>query len=303
MTRAFGEEELKAFLARERGRVEVALHEAISRLLPRIPESYRPAVQYGVTSGGKRLRPILCVAAYQASGGRAEGIYSLAVSLELIHAYSLMHDDLPCMDDADLRRGEATAHILHGEAPTTIGGALLIPGAALHAYEAARALHLPEKGCARLVLELCRAAGGGGMVGGQVLDLLGEEKELTAPQLNDLHTRKTGALLRAALRMGGIAAGVDLSTLEGLDRYGEAIGLAFQIADDLLDATSSAQELGKNPSDAVLGKSTYVSLFGVEEAGRKAWELVASAEEALAEGGLTSPELVALARYIVERTR
>ncbi len=303
MSRSLTEGELKAFLAREREKVESALSDALSALLPKIPEPFRGAVQHGVTSGGKRLRPILCVAAYHVSGGRKEEIYPLSVSLELIHAYSLMHDDLPCMDDADLRRGEATTHILHGEAPTTVAGALLLPGAALHAYEAAEAMDLPETACSRLVLELCQASGGGGMVGGQVLDLLGEEQELTAPQLNDLHRRKTGALLRASLRMGGIAAGVDAPTLEGLDKYGESIGLAFQIADDLLDATSSAHELGKNPSDAELGKSTYVSLFGVEEAHRKARGLVESAEEALIQAGLVSPELVALARYIVERKR
>lgn len=303
MSRSLPQGELKAFLARERDKVEIALAGALSALLPKIPVPFRGSVEHGVTSGGKRLRPILCVAAYRASGGTRDGIYPLSVSLELIHAYSLMHDDLPCMDDADLRRGEATTHIVHGEAPTTVSGALLIPGAALHAYRAAKAMELPEEACSRLVVELCRASGGGGMVGGQVLDLLGEVEELTAPQLNDLHRRKTGALLRAALRMGGIAAEVDAPALQGLDKYGESIGLAFQIADDLLDATSSAQELGKNPSDAELGKSTYVSLFGVEEAHRKARGLVESAQEALADSGLVSPELVALARYIVERTR
>jgi geranylgeranyl diphosphate synthase type II len=141
------------------------------------------------------------------------------------------------------------------------------------------------------------------MVGGQLLDLLGEDKELSKPELDDLHRRKTGALLRASLRMGGIASGAAPEALEGLDRYGEAIGLAFQIADDLLDATASAQELGKNPSDAELGKSTYVSLFGISEATRMAEELVEDAVGALRSGGVDSPELEALARYIVERKR
>jgi geranylgeranyl pyrophosphate synthase len=243
------------------------------------------------------------VAAYRAVGGTGEGIYRLAVSLELIHAYSLMHDDLPCMDDADLRRGEPTTHKVHGESSTTVAGALLIPAAALHAYESARIMGLPEEEGRLLVEELSRASGGGGMVGGQFLDLLGEDQEVSAEELDDLHRRKTGALLRASLRMGGIAAGATPEELTALDRYGEAIGLAFQIADDLLDATSSAQELGKNPSDADLGKSTYVSLFGIEEAGRKAREQVTVAVTALADGGLASRELDALARYIVERDR
>jgi geranylgeranyl pyrophosphate synthase len=182
-------------------------------------------------------------------------------------------------------------------------GALLIPAAVLQAWEGAGAIGLPEETRRELVEELTRAAGGGGMVGGQVLDLLGEEGSPTAEELDDLHRRKTGALLRAALRMGGMAAGASPRELEGLDKYGEAVGLAFQIADDLLDATSSAEDLGKNPSDAELGKSTYVSLFGVEEAGRKARELVAESVTSLREGGIDAPELEALARYIVERKR
>ena len=294
---------LRGFLSHEREQVEIALEGAVANLLPRIPEGFGPALRHGVTSGGKRLRPILCVAAYRAAGGGDGGIYGLAVSLELIHAYSLMHDDLPCMDSAELRRGEPTTHWIHGDGPTTVAGALLIPAAALQAWEGARAMGLPEEACRTLVEELAQAAGGGGMVGGQVLDLLGEEKTLSAEELDDLHKRKTGALLKASLRMGAIAARATPSQLAGLDGYGESIGLAFQIADDLLDATSSADELGKNPSDAELGKSTYVSLFGVEEAGRKARMLVSHAVEALRECGLEAPELEALARYIVERKR
>ena len=303
MTGCLPKVDLKLFLAQERVTVEAALEEALKGILSRVPQEFRGAVQHGVTSGGKRLRPILCVVAYHAAGGTDEGIYALAVSLELIHAYSLMHDDLPCMDDADLRRGEATTHKIHGEASTCVAGALLIPAAALQAFESAQGMGLPERECRRLVEELSRASGGGGMVGGQVLDLLGEGRDLSAAELDDLHRRKTGALLRASLRMGGIAAGATSGQLEGLDRYGESIGLAFQIADDLLDATSSADELGKNPSDAELGKSTYVSLFGVEAANRKARELVSEALVALEGAGLDSPELAALARYIVERSR
>jgi geranylgeranyl pyrophosphate synthase len=283
--------------------VEETLEEALARILPKVPEAFGPAVRHGVTSGGKRLRPILCVAAYRAVGGADEAIYRLAVSLELIHAYSLMHDDLPCMDNAELRRGEPTTHWIHGDDATTVAGALLIPAAALEAWEGARALGLDGGVGRTLVEELASAAGGGGMVGGQVLDLLGEEKELEAHELDDLHRRKTGALLRAALRMGAIAGEASPKQLEGLDRYGEAIGLAFQIADDLLDATSSAEELGKNPSDAELGKSTYVSLFGVEEAGRRARVLVSEAIQALEGADLDAPELEALARFIVERKR
>ena len=141
------------------------------------------------------------------------------------------------------------------------------------------------------------------MVGGQVLDLLGEEQTLSAPELDRLHRKKTGALLRAALRMGAIAAEADERALGALDAYGEGVGLAFQVADDLLDATSDATALGKIPSDAELGKSTYVTLFGLEEASRQSFQLVEDAIEALRAGGLDAPELEALARYIVERKR
>ncbi len=295
--------DLKEFLARERAQVDEALRDALRALSPAVPVRLRPALRHGVLSGGKRLRPILCVAAYRAAGGTHGDIYPLAVSLELIHAYSLMHDDLPCMDDADLRRGEPTTHQAHGEAETMAAGGLLIPLAARQAWDAAIGMGLGEAVGRRLVAELSKAAGGGGMVGGQVLDLLGEESTLSASELDDLHRRKTGALLRAALLMGGIAARAENKALEALDAYGKAIGLAFQIADDLLDATSSAQALGKVPSDADLGKSTYVTLFGVEEASKKAQALVDDAVGALELGGLTAPELDALARYIVERRK
>jgi geranylgeranyl pyrophosphate synthase len=295
--------ELGRFLAGERSRAQAALQLALRRVLPRVPADLSGALAHGVSSVGKRLRPILCVAAYRAAGGRHEGIHALAASLEMIHAYSLMHDDLPCMDDADLRRGEPTTHKVHGERATTVAGALLIPAAALQAWDAASAMGLPEESGRALVGELMRAAGGGGMVGGQVLDLLGEERALSAEELDDLHRRKTGALLRASLRMGGLAAGASPAVLEALDRYGEAIGLAFQVADDLLDATSTAAALGKNPSDSALGKATYVSLFGVEEASRRARALADHAVDSLREGGLAAPELEALARYVVERER
>ena len=298
-----GAVDLKGFLQAELERVEAALSTSLDVLGGKVPAGFREALQHGVSSGGKRLRPILCVAAYGAAGGRHPEIYSLAISLELIHAYSLMHDDLPCMDDADLRRGEPTTHSVFGEEKTMVAGALLIPAAALQAWEASRRMELPEDVGRSLVGELTRAAGGGGMVGGQVLDLLGEEKSLSGPELDELHRKKTGALLRASLRMGGIAAQAHDQAIRALDRYGEAIGLAFQITDDILDATSTPEALGKNPSDVQLGKSTYVSLFGLQEASRKARALVREAVTSLREGDLVAPELEALAHFIVERKR
>ena len=294
---------LKAYLSSEREKVDRALDSAVEEVLPMIPGPFRAAVRHGVSGGGKRLRPILCATAYRAGGGTRPEVYTLCASLEMIHAYSLMHDDLPCMDDAVLRRGETTTHKACGEYETTIAGALLIPAASLTAYQGALGMGLDEPLARELVTELVTAAGAGGMVGGQVLDLLGEDRALPLDELSDLHRRKTGALLRASLRMGGKAARISHANLEGLDRYGVCIGLAFQIADDVLDATSTAQELGKNPSDADLGKSTYVGFFGIEKARERAQSLVAEAQEALRASHIESPQLDALARYIVERKR
>jgi geranylgeranyl pyrophosphate synthase len=265
------------------------------------------AVAHGVSGGGKRLRPVLCVTSYRACGGAWTGVvYDLAASLELIHAYSLMHDDLPCMDDAELRRGMPASHRVFGAETTVFAGAAMIPLAALQALEACRALGLSDEGGRAVVAELCRAAGGGGMVGGQVLDLLAEGTRLDERALDELHGLKTGALLTAALRMGARAAGANARVLDAMDAYGRAVGLAFQITDDVLDATATAEALGKKPSDTALGKSTYVSLHGVAEARRRAAGLVARAGQALDAVGLASGHpaaapLHALAEYAVSR--
>ena len=296
--------DLEAFLAEQGPAVEEALERALVALLPTLPEALRGPLRHGVMSGGKRLRPILCVAAYEACGGeRSDSVYDLAVSLELIHAYSLMHDDLPCMDDADLRRGTPTPHTLFGETETARAALVLIPAASHQAWRACLELGRDEVVARQVVLELNRAAGSGGMVGGQVLDLFAEDQTLDAEELDGLHRRKTGALLTCSLVVGGLAAGAREHTLAALERYARAIGLAFQVADDLLDATASAGDLGKHPSDAALGKSTYVSLHGVEEAGRRAMTLVAEARRALREAEVHAPALQALASFVVNRKR
>ena len=303
---------LEAYLAAERATVEAALERAVSRLessaragtTAGLAPDVAAAIRHGVTGGGKRLRPVLCVSAYRACGGApSAAVYDLAASLEMIHAYSLMHDDLPCMDDAELRRGRHTTHRAHGEEVTTRAGALLIPAAALQALVAARTLGRSESAARTIALRLLEASGAGGMVGGQWLDLLGEGRALGLAELDDLHRRKTGALLAASLQLGALGAGADPATEEALVDYGRAIGLAFQIADDILDATASAEELGKNPSDADLDKSTYVALFGLEEARARAQQQVDAALGALSTAGLESPALESLARYVVERGR
>jgi geranylgeranyl diphosphate synthase, type II len=296
--------DLGAYLAAEAVRIEDALRRALARATPDVPGSLAGPLGHGVLSGGKRVRPILCRAAYVACAGRDGGpaLDDLAASLELIHAYSLMHDDLPSMDDAALRRGRPTTHRVHGVRTTTLAGLALIPLAARQALEAGRALGLDEAEARDVVRLLLDAAGPAGMVGGQALDLLGEDRSLDADELDELHRLKTGALLAAAPRMGAHAAGAPAPVREALARYGGAVGLAFQIADDLLDATATAAELGKNPSDAERGKSTYVALYGLDEARRRGEAQVRAALEALDEAGLEAPPLRALARYILHRS-
>ncbi len=308
MTSAF---DLGGFLAAEVPRVDAALNRALDAApVAALDETVAAAVAHGVRSGGKRLRPILCVEAWRAAGGTAHGMadddpraYDLAASLELIHAYSLMHDDLPCMDDADLRRGQPTTWRVHGSSATVQGGVALIPLAARQAWTAARALGCSEDQAREVCRTLLRAAGSEGMVGGQGLDLLGEDRTLESHELDELHAHKTGALLTASLVMGARAAGASPPVRDALEAYGRRIGLAFQIADDVLDATATAEALGKTPSDADLGKSTYVALHGLAAARARGEEEVAAALAALDDARIPSPALRALGRYVVRRER
>ena len=296
--------DLSAYMSAEAERVSASLERAMARLDEDLAPDVAAAARHGVMSGGKRLRPILCATAYRACGGNGhEAAYDLAASLEMIHGYSLMHDDLPCMDDADLRRSEPTTHVEYGEDVTVRAGAALIPAAARQALESARRLECGEEGAHAATQALLEAAGAGGMVGGQWLDLEGEGKSLAAEELDGLHRRKTGALLTAALVMGAIGAGADESVVSALARYGRASGLAFQITDDVLDATQSAETLGKNPSDADLDKSTYVLLYGLDEARARAQRQVDDALAALESAEIDEPVLTALARFVVEREK
>ena len=296
--------ELKEYLGAEMLCVDKALDQAITFIESELESDIGDAIRHGVMSDGKRLRPILCTTAYRECGGRAEkNVYDLAASLEMIHAYSLMHDDLPCMDDADLRRGQATTHSVFGEDVTIRAAAALIPAAARQALQSARKLECGASGAAAVVQELLEAAGAGGMVGGQWLDLLGEGQTLSPKELDELHRRKTGALLTASLVMGALAAAAEKETVSALASYGHSIGLAFQITDDVLDATQSAELLGKNPSDVDLDKSTYVGLYGLDQAKEHARERIADALGALESIDIDAPVLTVLARYVIERER
>ena len=296
--------ELKEYLGAERLCVDKALDQAIALIGSELESDIGEAIRHGVMSDGKRLRPILCTTAYRECGGRAEkNVYDLAASLEMIHAYSLMHDDLPCMDDAELRRGQATTHSVFGEDVTIRAAAALIPAAARQALQSARKLECGASGAAVVVQKLLEAAGAGGMVGGQWLDLLGEGQTLSPTELDELHQRKTGALLTASLVMGALAAAAEKETVSALASYGHSIGLAFQITDDVLDATQSAELLGKNPSDVDLDKSTYVGLYGLDQAKEHARERIADALGALESIDIDAPVLTVLARYVIERER
>jgi len=287
--------------ASDRALVQAALEGFCARHLDGLPAVAAEAVRYSLMGEGKRLRAILLLAAYRAAGGSGDAA-DLAGAVEVVHAYSLVHDDLPCMDDDDMRRGRPTVHRVYGVPVATTAALAMVPLAARCATDAARALALPDLVCTRILRELMRAAGAGGMIGGQLLDLEGEGIALSLDQLERIHRAKTGALVTASVRIGGIAAGAHDPVVEALGRYGAAIGLAFQIADDVLDVTATTDQLGKTAGrDLALHKSTYPALLGVEGAVARAGALVDDACGALRDAGLLTPALEHLARYTVSR--
>lgn len=295
---------LLADLAGERAAVEASLARVAEGALADAPESIAGPILHALRAGGKRLRPILCVAAYRAVRRTAsEAVYDLAAAIELVHTYSLIHDDLPSMDDAALRRGQPATHRAFGVPAATLAGAAMIPLAVRVLENAGRALGLERVERAALVRELCRGAGAEGMVGGQVLDLEAEGEVLSLHRLEALHGAKTAALLTASLRIGARAARADETTLGGLTRYGAALGLAFQIADDLLDVTAQPEDTGKTGGDAALEKATYPALLGLDGARERGRLAVSEARRALRELSLDAPLLDALAGYALERDR
>jgi geranylgeranyl pyrophosphate synthase len=261
------------------------------------------ALAYALRTPGKRVRAALLLAAYRSVGGHSPGIAGIAAAVETVHAYSLVHDDLPCMDDDDLRRGRPTTHRVFDVPSATRAGYLLVPVAARLLAVGAAELDLSPASVSRMAGELFHAGGAEGMVGGQWLDLEAERRALSLFELIGVHRGKTGALIRAACVLGGMAAEAEADALAGLTAFGEDIGLAFQIADDVLDATGTSEELGKPAGrDAELKKSTYVVLCGIDGARREAERLARSAVSHLDRAGVPSGALGALAGYIVSRT-
>ena len=260
-------------------------------------------MRYSLLGEGKRLRPTLVFASHEALNGLSpQGVAELAAAVEVVHAYSLVHDDLPCMDNDDLRRGRPTAHRAFDVPRATRAGYEMVALAARILARGLAALTLPALRQREIALELFRAAGAGGMIGGQALDLEAEAKALPIDALEEVHRRKTGALIAASCVIGGLSADGTPSHIEALRAYGEAIGLAFQIADDVLDATATSDQLGKTAGkDAAHAKATFVTLLGVGAARAEAERLSAKAVDHLRDAGLVSPMLVELAHYIVTR--
>ena len=259
------------------------------------PEGLREAIRYSLFAGGKRLRPALVMGAAELVCGDSSVALPAACAIEMIHTYSLIHDDLPCMDDDDLRRGKPTLHRAYDEATAVLAGDAL----QAMAFDA-----IAESGNIAAVREIAQAAGVAGMVGGQFIDVQSAGKDLSLDAVREMHRRKTGALIRAAARSGAMLAGADRDALDRLTTYGEHLGLAFQIADDILDVVGDDEAMGKRTgTDSARGKSTYPSLVGLEEARRLADEAVASALEALDSYGPDADPLRDIARFVVDRNR
>ncbi len=289
---------LRSHLVRQRARINRRLR----RLLPpasAYPQSIHRAMRYSVLGGGKRIRPILCLEAAAAVGPAKRGVEDLACALELIHTYSLIHDDLPALDNDDLRRGRPTCHKKFGEATAILAGDALLT----LAFEVLGRLEAPRG--ARIIAELARALGTrSGMISGQVADLEAERKRISARELAYIHRSKTGALIRASVRSGALAAGASAVELERLTRYGEKVGLAFQIVDDILDVRSSTARLGKPAHhDAARHKATYPALHGLKRSEQLAAELIDDACAALRPFGRRAAVLEGIARYLLHRSK
>jgi geranylgeranyl diphosphate synthase type II len=290
---------LPEYLTRQQARVDAALE----RWVPpesTLPESIHKAMRYSLFAGGKRIRPILCMAAAEAASDLAAGIESCACTLELIHTYSLIHDDLPALDNDDLRRGVPTCHKVFGDAMAILAGDALLT----LAFEVLSKLDITNERRIHLVQELSTASGTvGGMIGGQVNDIEGEGRVPTAHLLESIHRAKTGALLKASVRMGGIYAGADAHELAALTRFGEHIGLAFQIVDDVLDVEQSSEQLGKTAGkDAAQKKITFPAVYGIERSREMAEEERLAAHVALRLFDDRADRLRELADRIVHRT-
>jgi geranylgeranyl diphosphate synthase type II len=289
---------LREYLAQQQAAVDAELNRLVPSESAEPPTIHR-AMRYSLFAGGKRIRPILCIEAARSAAYDGAGVVACACSLELIHTYSLIHDDLPALDNDDYRRGKLTNHKVFGDAMAILAGDALLT----LAFQVLAQLDLAADRKARLIAELSTAAGTvGGMIGGQVADLEGEGKRPDAQLLETIHRAKTGALLRASLRMGAIYAGAPDAEYAALSCYGEHVGLAFQIVDDILDVEESSEALGKTAGkDAQQHKITFPAVYGLEVSRRMAAEECDRAHKVLAPFGDRAARLHELADLIVHR--
>ncbi|BEV36553.1 geranylgeranyl diphosphate synthase CrtE [Synechococcus sp. M16CYN] len=291
--------DFKTYLGKTKATVEAALDGSLG---PEHPESLREAMRYSLLAGGKRLRPILCLAACELAGGEAKQALPTAVALEMIHTMSLIHDDLPTMDDDDVRRGRPTNHKVYGEAVAILAGDALLT----RAFEmvSLRSPGVPAERLLKVVGELSLVAGAPGLVGGQVVDLESEGKQVDLDTLEYIHLHKTGALLGACVITGALIGDADDTLIAALRTYARGIGLAFQIIDDILDVTGSSDVLGKTAGkDLISDKTTYPKLLGLEESRKRAIDLVQEAKTALQPWSTRARPLLALADFIASRDR
>lgn len=290
--------DLSTYLSQQTARVDTALE----RLLPPAatpPATLHAAIRHSMFAGGKRLRPVLLLAACEACGGDSEAALPAACAIECIHTYSLIHDDLPCMDDDDFRRGRPTCHKVYGDAIAVLAGDALQPMAFELLLQSPAG---PGYSAADLVKELAVTAGSLHLIAGQVRDLEGEGRTLTFDELRLIHEGKTAALLTSSLRLGAMIAGATASQLADLTVFGHATGLAFQVIDDILDVTQSSEKLGKTAGkDEAAGKSTYPALLGLEASRREAARLTDEASAALQHFGPASRRLGGLAGHLLHR--
>jgi geranylgeranyl diphosphate synthase type II len=262
------------------------------------PENLYSAMSYALMAGGKRVRPILCIAGCESAGGKPDGVLPVAAALELIHTYSLIHDDLPAMDNDDFRRNQLTTHKVFGEAAAILAGDALLTDA----FNMVSRADANPKTLINVISELSHACGPEGMVGGQTMDVLFEGKKAAKKDLFYIHTHKTGALIRASIRIGAIMANGSQDKLDSLTEYGEKVGLAFQIIDDILDQTGTIEELGKSTgADDARGKNTYPSTFGLKESQRVAERLINESLCAINSFSKKADPLREIAKYILSR--
>jgi geranylgeranyl diphosphate synthase type II len=293
--------DIKSYLERKKHIVDRTLEKLIPPAKT-FPPVIHEAMRYSLFAGGKRVRPVLAIATAEAVGATTTNLLPIAGALELIHTYSLIHDDLPAMDDDDLRRGRPTCHKAYGEAVAILAGDGLLTMAFEVLSDPRRTKAIPARTLVPMIREIAVASGVFGMVGGQVVDIQSENREIDFPTLEYIHTHKTGALIRASVRIGAFYAKAGKRQFEALTRYGEMVGLAFQIVDDILDVTGKQEELGKDiGSDLEKGKKTFPGFLGLQESRRRAAEVVDEALDALKGFGRKADPLRELAKFIINR--